>query len=83
MKNIKKLSEIIKITREAKRQGFKVVTTNGAYDILHIGHLCTFEFAKGKGDILIVGVPHSAYKGLEIPTGKYVVDLWDSINKDK
>ena len=56
MKNIKKLSEIIKITREAKRQGFKVVTTNGAYDILHIGHLCTFEFAKGKGDILIVGV---------------------------
>ena len=26
--------------------------------------------------IIIVGVPHSAYKAIEIPTGKEVVDLW-------
>jgi D-beta-D-heptose 7-phosphate kinase/D-beta-D-heptose 1-phosphate adenosyltransferase len=34
----------------------KIVFTNGCFDILHIGHLETLQFAKSKGDILIVGV---------------------------
>lgn len=31
-----------------------VVTTNGCYDILHVGHLATFRQAKALGDTLVV-----------------------------
>lgn len=29
-----------------------------------------------KSDVIIIGVPHSAYKGLHVPEGVEVVDLW-------
>lgn len=29
-----------------------------------------------RSDIIILGVPHSAYKGLKIPRGKRLVDIW-------
>ena len=32
-------------------------------------------------DIIIVAVPHSAYKGLAIPKGKAVVDLWGVVRQ--
>src|SRR3989344_8147299 len=71
MKNIKKFSEILKIVKDAKNQGKKVVTTNGTYDILHIGHVRNLEFAKKQGDILIVGINSDssvrAYKGKNRP----------------
>jgi rfaE bifunctional protein nucleotidyltransferase chain/domain len=34
----------------------KNIWTNGCYDILHIGHIRLFEFAKSLGDKLIVGI---------------------------
>ena len=34
----------------------KVVFTNGCFDLIHIGHLRTFNEAKKMGDILIVGL---------------------------
>jgi D-beta-D-heptose 7-phosphate kinase/D-beta-D-heptose 1-phosphate adenosyltransferase len=34
----------------------KYVFTNGCFDILHAGHVATLQFAKSKGDRLIVGV---------------------------
>ena len=34
-----------------------------------------------ESDIIIIGVPHSAYKGLEIPKKAEVVDLWGVIKK--
>lgn len=30
--------------------------TNGCYDILHVGHVRLFDYAKSLGDILIVGI---------------------------
>jgi rfaE bifunctional protein nucleotidyltransferase chain/domain len=36
--------------------GMTVVTTNGAFDILHRGHLALLEQAKEMGHILVVGV---------------------------
>lgn len=45
-----------KLVRELKKQGKKVVFTNGCFDILHIGHLKYLTEAKKQGDILIVGV---------------------------
>lgn len=34
----------------------KVVWTNGCFDILHLGHLRLLEYAKSRGDFLIVGI---------------------------
>lgn len=34
-----------------------------------------------RSEVIIVGVPHSAYKGLVIPKDKYVVDLWRVIKR--
>ena len=68
---IKKLSEIIPIIKTAKRRGMVVVTTNGAFDLLHIGHIRNLEFAKSLGDMLIVGVNSDSsvrsYKGSRRP----------------
>ncbi len=57
---IKTLSNIIAITRHARRAGKTIVTTNGAFDLLHIGHVRSLEKAKSAGDILIVGVNSDA-----------------------
>src|SRR5262249_50741864 len=39
-----------------KRDGRKVVFTNGCFDILHSGHVTLLEKAKAEGDFLIVGL---------------------------
>lgn len=33
-----------------------IVSTNGCFDIIHAGHINYLQFAKSKGDILIIGV---------------------------
>lgn len=40
----------------AKRDGKKIVFTNGCFDILHVGHLHVLGEAKKLGDILIVAL---------------------------
>lgn len=51
-----KLRELKKIVNNLKKEGKKIVFTNGCFDILHIGHVRYLEKAKKLGDILIVGV---------------------------
>ncbi len=41
---------------ELRRQGRKLVFTNGCFDILHAGHVRYFEFCRGLGDVLVVAV---------------------------
>ena len=36
--------------------GRKIVFTNGCFDLLHLGHIKYFQFAKAQGDLLVVGV---------------------------
>ena len=43
------------IVNEQKRNK-KIVCTNGCFDILHIGHIRLFQFAKRAGDILVVAI---------------------------
>jgi rfaE bifunctional protein nucleotidyltransferase chain/domain len=43
-----------------KREGKKVVFTNGCYDLLHPGHLRLLEQARGMGDILILALNSDA-----------------------
>ena len=40
----------------AKRNGRRVVFTNGCFDLLHPGHIETLEKARSLGDVLVVGV---------------------------
>ena len=46
---------ILQFGRE-KRNGKRVVFTNGCFDLLHPGHIQSFQRARALGDILIVGV---------------------------
>ena len=56
---------------EEQAQGRKMVFTNGAFDILHAGHVTYLEFARQQGDALAVGVNSDAsvkrYKGEKRP----------------
>ena len=53
---IKTISELKHISEELRNQNKKIVTTNGVFDILHIGHIRYLQEAKKLGDILIVAV---------------------------
>ena len=50
------LEEAILRFAPAKRNGKRVVFTNGCFDILHPGHIKLLEAARAEGDILIVGL---------------------------
>lgn len=39
-----------------RKSGKQVVWTNGCFDILHAGHVCSLQQAKALGDVLVVGV---------------------------
>lgn len=54
------LGELKIAVDDLKKQGKKIVTTNGAFDILHVGHKRALEESKSLGDILIVGVNSDA-----------------------
>lgn len=51
-----KQSEINDLLKKLKEQGKTIVTTNGCFDILHVGHVRYLEKAKSFGDILIVAL---------------------------
>ena len=54
--HIKTFDEIKKLSAKLKKQGKKVVFTNGCFDILHVGHVKYLQEAKSYGDVLIVGL---------------------------
>ncbi len=56
IEKIKTLDELLDILPEIRKQGKKIITTNGAFDLIHVGHIRNLEFCKSQGDILIVGV---------------------------
>jgi D-beta-D-heptose 7-phosphate kinase/D-beta-D-heptose 1-phosphate adenosyltransferase len=39
-----------------RASGKRIVFTNGCFDIIHLGHVKYFQWAKQQGDILVVGV---------------------------
>ena len=53
---VKSLEALVAIRNSLRREGKKVVFTNGCFDILHAGHIHLFREAKSHGDILIVAV---------------------------
>ncbi|MGH7423048.1 MAG: adenylyltransferase/cytidyltransferase family protein, partial [Candidatus Methylomirabilales bacterium] len=49
---LKALEELVPIVRDLRRQGKRVVFTNGCFDLLHHGHVRYLDQAKGLGDVL-------------------------------
>ena len=52
----KTLSELESLTKELKKNGKKIVLTNGCFDLLHAGHIMLFSASKQLGDIFIVAI---------------------------
>ena len=49
-------SELASILQRLKAEGKTVVTTNGCFDVLHLGHLRYLQAARQLGNLLVVGV---------------------------
>lgn len=68
------LEKLKNFLKKAKKEGKKIVFTNGCFDILHSGHVRIIEFAKSQGDLLILGLNSDAsvrrLKGPSRPVNK-------------
>lgn len=60
------LDQLLKALQEARTRQQQVVFTNGCFDLLHVGHLRTLEWARRQGDLLVVGLnSDSSVRGLK------------------
>ncbi|RME53799.1 D-glycero-beta-D-manno-heptose 1-phosphate adenylyltransferase, partial [Candidatus Woesearchaeota archaeon] len=59
-KKVLSARELKQVCEKLRAQGKTIVTTNGAFDILHVGHVRSLQKAKALGDILIVGLNSDA-----------------------
>lgn len=72
---IKTREEMIEIVNQLRKDGKKIVTINGSFDLFHYGHAVMLDEAKSQGDVLIVGLnsdesvrnwkKHTGYKDWE------------------
>ena len=53
---IKTKKELKDIISSLKKQGKRIVFTNGCFDILHYGHIKYLQDAKGLADVLVLGL---------------------------
>ena len=64
-------AELAVLLRERQARGERIVTTNGVFDLLHVGHVRYLQQARSLGDVLVVGVNSDActrlLKGPERP----------------
>ncbi|MFQ5964746.1 MAG: adenylyltransferase/cytidyltransferase family protein [Candidatus Scalinduaceae bacterium] len=49
-------NQLLSTVEKLKKEGKKIIFTNGCFDILHVGHVRCLNDAKKLGDILIVAV---------------------------
>lgn len=54
------LSRALELVNKWRKEGCKIVFTNGCFDILHIGHIHYLEKARKLGDRLLVGLNSDA-----------------------
>jgi D-beta-D-heptose 7-phosphate kinase/D-beta-D-heptose 1-phosphate adenosyltransferase len=48
--------EAARLLDEARREGKRIVFTNGCFDLLHRGHVDLLAAARARGDLLVVGL---------------------------
>jgi rfaE bifunctional protein nucleotidyltransferase chain/domain len=54
------LDEAMKAVMRHRQQGRTIVLANGAFDLLHVGHVRYLEGARALGDVLVVAVNSDA-----------------------
>ena len=54
------LDELLEVLKPLRSAGKTVVTTNGCFDLLHVGHLRYLQASKALGDILVVALNSDA-----------------------
>ena len=59
-KKINPPQTLTSLLADHRRQGHKIVFTNGCFDLMHVGHIRYLEAARGLGDLLVVGVNSDA-----------------------
>jgi rfaE bifunctional protein nucleotidyltransferase chain/domain len=65
---IKGRENLRKIIEDLKKEGKRIVFTNGCFDILHVGHVRYLEAAKALGNVLIIGINSDpSVRGLKGP----------------
>lgn len=65
---IENRNELSKKIQSLRKEGKKIVFTNGCFDILHLGHVTYLSKAKSLGDVLVVGInSDSSVKKLKGP----------------
>jgi len=52
----RKLAPLLAELAGHRKAGRRIVFTNGCFDLIHLGHVKYFQFAKAQGDLLVVGV---------------------------
>ena len=55
-RKIVNLEECKQALNHARKQGLKIVFTNGCFDLLHVGHIQYLQSARTRGDLLVVGL---------------------------
>jgi D-beta-D-heptose 7-phosphate kinase / D-beta-D-heptose 1-phosphate adenosyltransferase len=50
------LEQLVPELARHRAQGRRIVFTNGCFDLIHLGHVKYFRYAKAQGDLLVVGV---------------------------
>jgi D-beta-D-heptose 7-phosphate kinase/D-beta-D-heptose 1-phosphate adenosyltransferase len=50
------LPALLKALKVERARGRRIAFTNGCYDLIHAGHVQTLQFARSKGDLLVVGL---------------------------
>jgi len=65
------LETLVGLRAEWRRAGRRLVFTNGAFDLLHAGHVTYLQAARALGDLLVVGLNSDqsvrGYKGPDRP----------------
>ncbi len=60
MGEVADLDTVAREVEAARRRGARVVLANGAFDLLHVGHLRYLKGARAEGDLLVVAVNSDA-----------------------
>jgi D-glycero-beta-D-manno-heptose 1-phosphate adenylyltransferase len=60
---------LVALVAKLRKQGKRIVTTNGCFDLLHVGHIKGLQDARAFGDVLIVAVnSDSSVRSIKDPT---------------
>jgi rfaE bifunctional protein nucleotidyltransferase chain/domain len=49
-------ADLARLVQEARARGERIVLSNGAFDLIHVGHVRSLEHARTLGDLLVVAV---------------------------